>query len=81
MTSEPESTPITSRILFPCFIISDSIFLLSDIPLSLAPSIFQSSGYGMKDGSAADVSTMYGSGLGASPAGYYPYDPTFAAYG
>ncbi|XP_045129154.1 homeobox protein caupolican-like isoform X1 [Portunus trituberculatus] len=35
----------------------------------------------MKDGSAADVSTMYGSGLGASPAGYYPYDPTFAAYG
>ncbi|MPC31230.1 hypothetical protein E2C01_024514 [Portunus trituberculatus] len=61
--------------------ISDSIFLLSDIPLSLVTSIFQSSGYGMKDGSAADVSTMYGSGLGASPAGYYPYDPTFAAYG
>ncbi|XP_071537311.1 homeobox protein araucan-like isoform X1 [Panulirus ornatus] len=39
-----------------------------------------SSGYSMKDGGAADVS-MYGSGLGASPAGYYPYDPTFAAYG
>ncbi|ROT81542.1 putative iroquois-like protein [Penaeus vannamei] len=39
-----------------------------------------SSGYGMKEGGAGDVS-MYGSGLGASPAGYYPYDPTFAAYG
>ncbi|XP_069194793.1 homeobox protein caupolican isoform X2 [Procambarus clarkii] len=39
-----------------------------------------SSGYGMKEGGAADVS-MYGSGLAASPAGYYPYDPTFAAYG
>ncbi|XP_064103505.1 homeobox protein araucan-like isoform X3 [Macrobrachium nipponense] len=38
------------------------------------------SGYGMKEGGAGDVS-MYGSGLGASPAGYYPYDPTFAAYG
>lgn len=46
--------------------------------MSFSP--LQSSGYGMKEGGAGDVS-MYGSGLGASPAGYYPYDPTFAAYG
>ncbi|CAL4114473.1 unnamed protein product [Meganyctiphanes norvegica] len=38
-----------------------------------------STGYGMKDGSAGDVS-MYGTGLGASPAGYYPYDP-YASFG
>lgn len=75
---------VTSCILFYPFLVS---FLLSPssyfcgIQLSLAPSTLQGSGYGMKDGSAADVSTMYGSGLGASPAGYYPYDPTFAAYG
>ncbi|KAF2368368.1 hypothetical protein FHG87_000884 [Trinorchestia longiramus] len=39
-----------------------------------------SSAYSVKDGATGDM-TMYGSGLGASPAGYYPYDPTFAAYG
>nr|QPG02362.1 caupolican [Parhyale hawaiensis] len=38
------------------------------------------SAYSVKDGATGDMS-MYGSGLGASPAGYYPYDPTFAAYG
>ena len=43
-------------------------------------SFSQGSAYSVKDGATGDMS-MYGSSLGASPAGYYPYDPTFAAYG
>lgn len=67
---------------FEAFILASCIPISSIVPLKpYLLSALQSSGYGMKDGSAADVSTMYGSGLGASPAGYYPYDPTFAAYG
>lgn len=43
-------------------------------------SVFQSNPYGLKDSGSSDMTAWTPAGLQPTT-GYYPYDPTLAAYG